>query len=422
MDERAPCCVIFATLSQFFIRATVLGDFRVWMSRTGNKRRQTISHYSGDAVINTSLLREFITNPFGDEQKARELLTEIEGHELSAAELARGEFCFQVAFYFVVLRAIDATIADPSVRKAFLSQLHERLRAFYARDTRPVSCTELAAAPAERERIEVALRQAFDEPAPANAIPEPTPTVKLALFDLVGMPRLEQYQLLAGEDRFRALAQLLLLHYGARPYHPMVIDVVADLLAANYTIACEIVGSSLEVINTRRNEREAAPLPPLPLAPGMPDLVDRKPRRAWRVNRYALLLFDDVAPMGGKANLRFRYVLALCDRATRRPLCLVTLENSRSLADILCVFEASGAHSNYGSLQGHGPREFMGKAVILLRDRFDLPELETLGRPEESAVRATKKIMQRCGIERQWTDLLANCRSDKSSVEYRRMH
>jgi hypothetical protein len=55
----------------------------------------------------------------------------------------------------------------------------------------------------------------------------------------------------------------------------------------------------------------------------------------------------------------------------------VTLENSTSIANVLCVFEQSGSHSNYGSLHGHDPaQEFMGKAVILLGDRFELGEIE----------------------------------------------
>jgi len=323
-------------------------------------------------VISTSLLREFITNPFGNKQKARELLAEIEGRELSAIELARGEFCFQVAFYFVALRAVDSTIVDLSARRAFLCQLHEQVRAFYAHDASPVSVAELSATPVERERIEVALRRMPGAPAATDAAPNPTPAAKLVLFDLVGMPRLEQYWHLVGED-FGALAQLLLLHHGDRPYHPVVTEVITDLLATNYIIACEIVGSSLEVINTQRSDGEAA-LPPFPLRLGTPDLVGRQPRRAWPARRYALLLFEDVAPIGSRAGLRFKYVLALCDGTARRPVCLVTLENSRSLANILCVFERSGAHSNYGALQGRGLREFMGKALILLRDRFDLRE------------------------------------------------
>jgi hypothetical protein len=197
------------------------------------------------------------------------------------------------------------------------------------------------------------------------------------MFDRIGMLRLEQYRQLAGKDRFGALAQLLLLHYDGRPHHPVVIDVVADLLATNYIIACEIVESSLQVINTWASAREGT-LPPLPLGPGVPDLVGREPRRAWPAGCHTLLLFEDVAPIGARAGWRFRYVLALCEGAARQPLCLVTLENSRSLANILCVFENSGAHSNYGSLEGRGLREFMGKALILLRDRFDLQEFENV--------------------------------------------
>jgi len=339
-------------------------------------------------VINTSLLREFITNPFGNEQKARELLAEIEGRPLSADELARGEFCFQVAFYFLALRAIDANIDDASVRKVFLHQLHERVRAFYAGAASPVGLGEQPAAPAGRDRV--AVRLVTDEPGPADA----AASAKLALFERVGMPRLEQYRQLAGNDRFGALAQLLLLHYGARPYHPVIIEVVADLLATSYIIASEIVGSSLEVINTRRSERDAA-VPPLLLGAGMPDLVDRKPKRAWPAGRYGLFLFEDVAAIGGNAGLSFKYVLALCDGTPGKPLCLVTLENSRALANILCVFEGSGAHSNYGSLQGHRRREFMGKALILLRDRFDLGELQTF-----AAAPASDDFRRRVHMER----------------------
>src|SRR5262245_23210694 len=191
----------------------------------------------GEVVTNTRRLCEFVTNPFGNEQKARELLAEIEGRDLSAIEFARGEFYFQIAFYFVALQAVGAALVDSSVRNAFLNQLHERVRAFYACATSPVSLAEFTASSAERDLIEVALRRMPCAPAPADA------ASKLVLFDLVGMPRLAQYRQLATAD-FGALAQLLLLHYGGRPYHPVVIEVVADLLATNYIIAREIVDSS----------------------------------------------------------------------------------------------------------------------------------------------------------------------------------
>src|SRR5262249_59003112 len=83
-------------------------------------------------MIAAKLLCEFVTNPFGNEGKARELLSEIEGRELSDAELERGQFSFQIALYFVALLAVEANIADASVRKTFLSEMHDRIRAFHS--------------------------------------------------------------------------------------------------------------------------------------------------------------------------------------------------------------------------------------------------------------------------------------------------
>src|SRR5262249_23305533 len=160
----------------------------------------------------TRLLREFVTNPFGNEQKARELLAEIEGRELSAIEFARGEFCFQVAFYSVALRAVDAAFVDSSLRNAFLYQLHDRIRAFYPPTVPPESLAEFTVSSAEHGLIEAALHGMRCASASTDA------ASKLVLFDLVGMPRLAQYRQLASTD-FGALAQLLLLHYGGRPYH-----------------------------------------------------------------------------------------------------------------------------------------------------------------------------------------------------------
>src|SRR5438477_8554861 len=101
-------------------------------------------------MIAAKLLCELITNPFGNEDKARELLAEIEGRDLSAAELERGQFSFQIAFYFVALLAIEASIADPSVGTAFLHQLHDRIRAFYARAASRLRFPELIVSSAER--------------------------------------------------------------------------------------------------------------------------------------------------------------------------------------------------------------------------------------------------------------------------------
>ena len=52
-------------------------------------------------LLKDNKLREFLTNPFGGEQKVRALLCAIENRPVSDAEFARGLFCFQVASYFL---------------------------------------------------------------------------------------------------------------------------------------------------------------------------------------------------------------------------------------------------------------------------------------------------------------------------------
>jgi hypothetical protein len=331
-------------------------------------------------MIAAKLLCELITNPFGNEDKARELLSEIEGRDLSAAELERGQFSFQTAFYFVALLAIEASIADPSVRTAFLHQLHDRIRAFYARAASRVSFPGLIVSPAERASIEAALGRRLGGPDQDDGAASPVRTTALELFDLIGLRRLFEYRAATsnanGGDQFHMLAQQLLFHCSGRGHHTVVVATIADLLLANYNIASEIVTAGLAVIGTREIESRRRPQPLL-LAAGMPDLTDKRPTKEYSAGPYLLLLFEDVAPIGRTIGLRFKHVLALCDRQDRRPVCFVTLENSTSIANVLCVFEQSGSHSNYGSLHGHNPvQEFMGKAVILLGDRFELGKIE----------------------------------------------
>src|SRR5215468_3823869 len=102
-------------------------------------------------MITAKLLCEFTTNPFGNQQKARELLSEIEGRDLSDADLERAEFSFQIAFYFLALLAIEANIADPAAQRTFLFQVHDRIRAFYARTLARFALDQLVVSPIERD-------------------------------------------------------------------------------------------------------------------------------------------------------------------------------------------------------------------------------------------------------------------------------
>jgi hypothetical protein len=337
-------------------------------------------------MITAKLLCEFVANPFGDERKARELLSEIEGRDLSNAEIERGQFSFQVALHCLALLAIEANVADRSVRTTFLIQMEDRIRAFYARTASSVRFDDFIVSPDERDTINAVLRAESDMPEGGGA--SATNVTRLALFDLVNMRRLCEYHDAINRskdgDGFRVLAQRVLYHYSGRTHHPVVVATIADLLAADYNIVSEIVTSGLAVIDTRRIEGECAS-PPLLLGPGMPELGDRQPIKAYSAGQYLLLLFANIAPIGRNSRLSFKYVLALCDKRDRLPVCFVTLENSSSISNVLCVFEQSGSHSNYGLVQGHNLlQEFMGKGVVLLADRFELGEIEEHPAPKAS--------------------------------------
>jgi hypothetical protein len=335
-------------------------------------------------MITAKLLCEFTTNPFGDQQKARELLSEIERRDLSNAELARAEFSFQIAFYFLALLAIEANVDDRSVQRAFLFPLHDRIRAFHAQALLPIGLDQLLASAIERDQIEIALRQGPDGSGRDVGLISQMIATRLTMFDLAGVRRIDGYHdalsRANGRDRFSVLAERVLFDYGARGYHPVVVATVAELLSANYNIASEIVTAGLAALNSRQSESDPA-FQPLLLAPGMPNLADKRPIKSYSAGRYQLLLFEDARPLGAKIGIRFRYVLALCDKNERRPACFVTLENSSSISNVLCVFERGGSHSNYGSLAQDLPQalvlhEFLGKGLILLGDRFELGEVE----------------------------------------------
>jgi hypothetical protein len=115
---------------------------------------------------------------------------------------------------------------------------------------------------------------------------------------------------------------------------------------------------------------------PMPLTSTMPDVTGKRPSKIYFAGMYVLRLVEDVGPVGGGGIIRYRYVLALCDKRSGLPICLVTLEDSSSIANVLGVFEQNGSHSNYGTLGSRNLEEFIDKGMDLMRFRFDLGEIE----------------------------------------------
>ena len=107
-----------------------------------------------------------------------------------------------------------------------------------------------------------------------------------------------------------------------------------------------------------------------------PDVTGKRPSKIYLAGMYVLRLVEDVGPVGGGDVIRYRYVLALCDKRSGLPICLVTLEDSSSIANVLGVFEQNGSHSNYGTLGSRNLEEFIDKGMGLMRYRFDLGEIE----------------------------------------------
>jgi hypothetical protein len=205
---------------------------------------------------------------------------------------------------------------------------------------------------------------------------------KLGIFDLIGLRRLHEYHGVLGLPnsplRFYLVAERLLLHYGAKRYHPVVVAVITDLLSANYNIISKIVLSEPCQVSPRDAKPEEL-FYSLPLDSGMPDIANKQPSKIYSAGEYLLFLFENVWPIGVRRTIRFRYVIVVCDRQRRLPICFVTLENSTSISNVLCVFEANGSHSNYGALQSRDVlNDFIDKGKSLMRCRFDLGEIEEL--------------------------------------------
>jgi hypothetical protein len=203
----------------------------------------------------------------------------------------------------------------------------------------------------------------------------------LALFDLVVARRLCEYVDAIGQSNgprgLYRVAEQVLFHYGGKKYHPAAVAAIADLLAVNYTIVSGIVGSGLRAADAAQTEGADAFMP-MPLSPGMPDITEKRPSRIYLAGLYVLRLVEDVGSIGGGDIIRYRYVLAVCDKQGSLPLCLVTLEDSSSISNVLGVFEQNGSHSNYGTLPDPNVQEFIGKGMGLIRHRYDLGEIEEM--------------------------------------------
>jgi hypothetical protein len=328
-------------------------------------------------MTNTDLLCEFLTNPFGVEQKARDLLSEIDDRPPSEAELERGLFCFQIAFHFLACLTIAARVGDSSLQKESIDRLHDRARAFYARKESQVALFELVVSPAERDRFNAGLPEQPDQPGGARVDAAAPATTMLALFDSVVPHRLREYVDAIGQPshphRLYPVAERVLFHYGARQYRPAAVAAVADFLAVNYNTA--IVVSGLRAADAPQTEGQDAFMP-MPLTPRMPDVTGKRPSKMYSAGTYVLRLVENVGPVGGGNIIRYRYVLALCDKRSGLPICLVTLEDSSSIANVLGVFEQNGSHSNYGTLGSRNLEEFIDQGLVLIRYRFDLGEVE----------------------------------------------
>ncbi|HEY1365087.1 MAG TPA: hypothetical protein VGF60_22780 [Xanthobacteraceae bacterium] len=324
----------------------------------------------------------FLSNPFGDTQQARELLSQIGGRSIHDIELQRGEFCFQIAFYFLACLAIAAHVRDPAVQRKCINALYDRVRAFYAGPDATVRFCDVVVAAEERDQFAPALRQLLRSTGGSDHDISRAVVTRLGLFDLIGLRRLYEYHEIIGPEapspRFYFVAEQVLLQHSGERHHPIVVAVIADLLSANYDILSRIVLAVLPEMQpdeTQPDELDECVL----VAAGMPDVTGKQPSKAYAAGKYLLLLLEDLPPQERQRAISFRYALAMCDRRRQWPLCLVTLENSASISNVLCVFEPDGSHSNYGALHGNDAlKEFMDRGIGLLRDRFDLGQIEEL--------------------------------------------
>jgi hypothetical protein len=345
---------------------------------------------------NINLLCDFLANPFGNAEQARELLSQVVGRSVHDIELERGEFCFQIAFYFLACLAIAAHVDDPDLRKNCINGLYDRVRGYYGRTDVRVGFSDFIVAAPERDQLVGGLRELMEQAGEKHGDISQVVLTKLGIFDLVGVRRLHDYDGVLGaanfQQRFYLVAERLLLHFAGKISHPAVVAVISDMLSANYNILSKIVLAGLdpadsvapELVDAPQTQPEE-PLALLQLDPHMPDITHKEPSKVYLAGDYLLLLVENVRPIAGRGAIRFRCVLAVCDRRRKLPLCFVTLENSVSISNVFCVFEANGSHSNYGALQGADVlEEFIDKGMRLMKDRFDLDEIEEFSPPRQA--------------------------------------
>jgi hypothetical protein len=352
---------------------------------------------------NIDLLCEYLANPFGNAQQAREFLSLIEDRSLCDAELERGEFCFQIAFYFLARLAITAHVQDSLTRTSCTDRLDNRVRELYDRTSLRARFSDFIVASAERDQFGSQLREFSERAGDQHPDISRLVTTKLGMFDLVGLRRLREYRAVTGPLNYRVtfylVAEQVLLHFGGKKYHPAAVAVIADFLSVNYNILSKILLaglSAVDLVQTGREEtgREETEREENPCEEGfdclfadrkMPDVSNKPPSRIFKAGNYVLLLVENVVPMDPRLAIRFRYVLVVCDRQDRRPVCFVTLEDSPSISNVLCVFEVNGSHWNYGALTAPDLlAEFMDKAILLVRRRFAMGEIEDLSRQAPS--------------------------------------
>src|SRR5262245_34912999 len=114
-------------------------------------------------MTNTDFLCQLITNPFGSEQDARDLLSKIDERPPSDAEVDRGRFCFQIAFYFLACLSITARIDESFARRRTIDRLNDGVRTFHALNEAQPAFAAFLVAPAERDRFMAALQLQWDE-------------------------------------------------------------------------------------------------------------------------------------------------------------------------------------------------------------------------------------------------------------------
>ena len=145
-------------------------------------RRQAAGEQSSASI---DLLCKFLVNPFGNVEQARELLSQIESRSIDDAELQRGEFCFQIAFYFLACLAIAAHITDPISQKSCINRLYDRVRRFCARTDLTVKFSDFIVTVDERDQFVAGLRELLEKTGEEHGDISRAVMTKLGIFDLI---------------------------------------------------------------------------------------------------------------------------------------------------------------------------------------------------------------------------------------------